>query len=83
VVPYHDDIIDLIKQIESLGSFWFHIKKIYWGEPEIIWVPENKEEAKLIHNSGANNIKFTQQYDIAPLEMRPDILKEIIEKRDI
>ncbi len=83
VVPYYDDIIDLIKHIESLGSFWFQIKKIYWGEPEIIWVPENKEEAKLIHDSSANNIKFTQQYDTAPLEMRPDILKEIIEKRDM
>lgn len=83
VSSFHDDIIELAKHIESLGSFWFSIRKINWEEPEIIFIPENEEEKRIIEKRGVNNFKSFQKYRPSLIEMNPRVLKEVIENQEM
>lgn len=77
--PDFEDIISLIQTIESLGSFWFRVKKIYWETPKRDWIPENDEERKRIQVTG---IKFKQEYPKIPIEFSPRLLTEMVILRD-
>jgi len=77
--PDFEDIISLIQTIESLGSFWFRVKKIYWETPKRDWIPENDEERKRIQVTG---IKFKQEYPKIPIELSPRLLTEMVILRD-
>jgi hypothetical protein len=78
--PYHQEIIALLQHLESLGSFWFCLKKIYWDDPNVEWIPENEEEKGKVK---INNVKFHEEYDNTPIEMSPLLLKEIIDLQDL
>lgn len=78
--PHYEDIINIIQHIESLGSFWFQIRKIHWDRPEVEWVPENDEER---HEIKVNKINFSMSYDNSPREMHPKRLIQVIQKRDL
>lgn len=45
---FYSDMIEWIKNIEALGSFNLGIKKILFEEAEVTWIPESKEEEKLL-----------------------------------
>lgn len=77
--PDFEDIKNLIQTIESLGSFWFRVKKIYWETPKRDWIPENDEETKRIQVTG---IKLKKEYTKIPIELLPRLLTEIIVLRD-
>lgn len=44
----YEDMIEWIKWIEAFGSFNLGVKKILYEEAEITWIPESKEEEKLL-----------------------------------
>lgn len=85
-IPYnhfHEDIINLLQHIESLGSFWLGIKKIYWDNPISTWIPENKEEEKFFKEGGTiNNYSFNKKYKPNIVEFNPEILRQIIDNRN-
>lgn len=73
-------LIDLAQHIESLGSFWFGIRKIYWESPKRKWVAETLEEEKdleLITNDFQRESHENECYR----EMAPEMLESLIKNR--
>ncbi len=68
--PHHDDLMNFLQHIESLGSFWCGIEKIDWQSAEFEWLPENPEEKSLL-----DTISFSFSYTY------PDNREEINQSR--
>ncbi|MFA5126994.1 MAG: hypothetical protein WC465_03280 [Patescibacteria group bacterium] len=80
---FHADIINLLQHIESLGSFWLGVKKIYWDNPISTWIPENEEEEKILKNdSTINGYSFDKKYEPNIVEFSSGILRQIIDNRN-
>jgi hypothetical protein len=71
-------LIDLAQHIESIGSFWFGIKKIYWESPKRGWVAETPEEEKDLEFT-TNNFQQESHENKCYQEMDPARLKSMIE----
>ena len=80
--PYFDEIISVLQTIESLGAFWFRIKRLYWDVPTISWKAQNEEEERVLTNTGANNFQIRQTYKHDPVKISASRLAEIIDKRN-
>lgn len=77
--PYYQEIIELLQYIESLGSFWMEVKRIYWNNPKLSWIPENEEEAKKIK---IKEVEYNENYNIQPKIFNPRTLIELVILKD-
>ncbi|MDB9451749.1 hypothetical protein [Dolichospermum circinale] len=75
-------LIDLAQHIESLGSFWLGIKKIYWENPKRLWVAETPEEEKNLEFI-TNNFQQESHENKYYREMTPQILGSLIKNRQL
>lgn len=58
----YNDMIDWLKRIEAFGSFNLGITNILYDEAEITWVPETKDEEKLL-SIYSHKITRTKSYN--------------------
>ncbi len=42
--PIHNDILQVLQYLESVGSFWCGIKQVAWERADFDWVPETDAE---------------------------------------
>ena len=75
-------LIDLAQHIESLGSFWLGIKKIYWENPKRGWVAETPEEENNLEFI-TNNFQQESHENKCYREMTPEILGSLIKNRQL
>lgn len=75
-------LIDLAQHIESLGSFWFGIKKIYWESPKRGWVAETPEEEKDLELI-TNDFQLESHENKCYREMSPEMLESLIKNRQL
>lgn len=75
-------LIDLAQHIESLGSFWFGIKKIYWENPKRRWVAETPQEEKDLALM-INDFQTESHENICYREMSPEMLESLIKNRHL
>jgi hypothetical protein len=77
--PYYQEIIELLQHIESLGSFWMEVKRIYWNNLKVSWIPENEEEAKKIK---IHDVEYNEGHNIPPKMFNPKTLIELVKLKD-
>lgn len=75
-------LVDLAQHIESLGSFWFGIKKIYWENPKRVWVAETPEEKEILEFL-PNHFQYEDHENKCYREMSPEMLKSLVHNRHI
>lgn len=75
-------LIDLAQHIESLGSFWFGIKKIYWESPKRGWVAETPQEERDLGLT-KNDFQRESHENRCYREMAPGMLESLIKKRQL
>ena len=76
--PHFNDILNLVQYLESLGSFWFSIRRIYWAEGKYEWVPENEEEQRMLQ---VFSFKPSFSYPVTPVHVKPDVLYRMVQAR--
>ena len=77
--PETSDLIELLQFIESIGSFWFGIRRIQWNEAEYRWEPESAEEkAKIEVFSFSSRREYPKRTQV----LLPQALPEILEDRE-
>lgn len=76
-------LIDLTKHIESLGSFWFRIKKIYWESPKRRWIAETKEEENILNSLTIKDFQKNSEENKCYVEIAPEMLKSLIVNRQL
>jgi hypothetical protein len=76
--PETTDLIELLQFIESVGSFWFGIRKIHWNAAEYRWEPESAEEkAKVEVFSFSSKRDYPKRTEV----LLPQALPELLEDR--
>jgi len=80
-LPRQREVQDLLHYMESVGSFWFQVRKIHWDSLENIWIPESEKERA---ETSVLRMRTTESYpeDLNPipavamrdlLEMKPEL----------
>lgn len=77
--PYDDDLLGMLQHLESLGSFWMGIKRIYWDEAEFRWEPENEEERSQLQ---VFSMHIHREYPQSSLVINPQYFASLIRSRD-
>ncbi|MGV3707408.1 MAG: hypothetical protein ACO1Q7_01110 [Gemmatimonas sp.] len=78
IPPDVETLVATLQYIESLGSFWLGIHRIYWNECSIEWRPESPEEKqKLSVFSHRRSLSYPRDLK----EMTPRRLAEIMRPR--
>jgi hypothetical protein len=75
-------LIDMAQHIESIGSFWLGISKVYWESPTRRWVGDTPEELDLL-KALPNEWKETRSEKDLKLKVTPEILGSIIANRSL
>lgn len=77
-MPIRNEMIEMLHYLESMGTFWFGVRKIDLNKVEENWVPESEEEKKQIQlNSWAVN----RRYQIRPEQIDPLTFAKIVAKK--
>jgi len=77
---YYEEIINLLKYIESMGSYWFGIEKICWDEVQENYIPENDKERSLLTVHTINYDKG--RYIKSGNEIKKDILQRLLKRKE-
>jgi len=77
---YYEEIINLLKYIESMGSYWFGIEKICWDEVQENYIPENDKERSLLTVYTINYDKG--RYVKSGYEIKKDILQRLLKRKE-
>jgi len=76
----YEEIINLLKYIESMGSYWFGIEKICWDEVQENYIPENDKERSLLTVYTINYDKG--RYIKSGNEIKKDILQRVLKRKE-
>lgn len=76
--PHHQDLIDLLQYVESIGAFWLGIRRLHWENPEADWVPESNEEKEQIH---VRNLRVSRKYPTPPTPVGAKLIGEVLDRR--
>lgn len=77
--PHDDDLLGMLQHLESLGSFWLGIKRIYWDEAEFRWEPETEDERRQLQ---LFSIKTSREYPRSSLVINPQYFASLIRSRE-
>jgi hypothetical protein len=77
--PHLRDLLELVQYIESLGSFHFNLRRIYWTQGEYAWIPESEEEKRVLQLYAFKVNKM--EYPATPVLVRPGVLARMINAR--
>ena len=75
-------LIDLAQHIESIGSFWLGISKVYWESPIRRWIGDTPEELDLLKTL-PYELKESRSEKELKLKVTPEILGSIIANRSL
>jgi hypothetical protein len=74
----YDKLVDMVQYIEGSLSF-VEVKKIYWEEPELVYIPESEEDKKKINTT---DISVHRQYPEPPRKkLSAGSFKEIVQQK--
>jgi len=72
------DLLDLLQYFESLGSFWCGIRRIYWEESKLEWIPESEEERSRL---AVYSVQPSHKVEEEPQPLNLRIVRELVEAR--
>lgn len=78
VPPQAEDLLNLLQYLESLGSFWFGIRRIHWAESELSWIPESPEEEGQVH---VHAFSSKLEYPGRPISLDAGTLARLLTKK--
>jgi hypothetical protein len=76
--PFVDELIELLKYIESFGSFRLNIRRVHWEDPTLEWLPDDPEEAAAVPTA---SISFGYHFSDPVALYRPDMLRDLLRSR--